>query len=275
MGHELKGYRPCGGALGALGSTTLPPDRTITHRVYFSDLPGALAGAPQTPFELTIDGPEAHHAVNAKRLRVGESIELFDGRGTIARAEVLAVSTGKRASLSLSVHGSARIDAVTPRIELWCPPPKGDRLETMIDQLSQLGVAVWRPLRAARAERDTFRVDRLERAIIESAKQCGRAWLLEIGPWAAFDDALGDERCRLCDVSGELVPPATDAGAVLVLGPEGGWTPDELERFCATGRPVVRFGPHVMRIETAAVAGASVLLAGAVAQGVDHPGIEE
>ena len=239
----------------------MPEDRPPAHRIYFSDL-AALPG----PGPISIDGPEAHHAANAKRLRAGERVELFDGRGAVALASIAAIRTGKRAALDLDAGPPALVPPARPRVEVWCPPPKGDRPETMIDQLSQLGVSVWRPLRTARAERDAFRPDKLERVAIESAKQCGRAWLLEVGEWAEFEDAVRDERACLADASGRPAR-AADADTVLLLGPEGGWTPDEIDLARATGRAVVRFGPHVMRIETAAVAGAACLLSHAATPG--------
>ncbi|RMH29629.1 MAG: 16S rRNA (uracil(1498)-N(3))-methyltransferase [Planctomycetota bacterium] len=232
----------------------MPEDGQPAHRIYFSDL-AAFDG----PGPLSVDGPEAHHAANAKRLRVGEPVQLFDGRGTTASAIVTGVRTGKRAALDLDAGPTTRVPAVSPRVEVWCPPPKGDRLETMIDQLSQLGVAAWRPLRTARAERDTFRSDKLRRVAVESAKQCGRAWLLEVGEWADFEQAILDDRVCIADTTGRPCPPAT-TDTVLLLGPEGGWTSEEIDQARATGRAVVRFGPHVMRIETAAVAGGAMLL---------------
>jgi 16S rRNA (uracil1498-N3)-methyltransferase len=232
----------------------MTPARPSAHRVYFSDLPGIPAGSP-----LIITGDEANHAARVKRLRPGESITLFDARGTVADAQVLRAETGKRALIEVTVGTPHQIPPVTPRIEIWCPPPKGDRLDTMIDQLSQLGVTAWRPLRTARAERDAFRADKLERVAIEAAKQCGRAWALELGDWADFAGALEDPRAMVADATGEPANPATD-DTVLLLGPEGGWTEDELARTRATGRRVCRVGMHVMRIETAAIAASACLL---------------
>ncbi len=226
----------------------------VAHRVYFSDLAGVGPGSV-----LTIGGEEANHAARVKRVRPGESVGLFDGRGLVASGAVIRAESGKRAVLEVSIGGVERSDPLSPRLEVWCPPPKGDRLEQMIDQLSQLGVGAWRPLRTARAERDAFRPDKLGRVAVESAKQCGRAWLLEVGDWASFDHAIADPRAVLADASGRPGSPA-DSDTVLLLGPEGGWTETELEQARAAGRCALRFGPHVMRIETAAVAGAACLL---------------
>jgi 16S rRNA (uracil1498-N3)-methyltransferase len=232
----------------------MTPPRPPAHRVHFSDLPGVPAGSA-----LVITGDEANHAARVKRLRSGETITLFDARGTVADARVLRAETGKRAHLEVEVGPLRQIPPVTPRVEVWSPPPKGDRLETMIDQLSQLGVAAWRPLRTARAERDVFRPDKLQRVAIEAAKQCGRAWALELGDWADFAEALDDPRAVVAHATGRPSDPAAE-DTVLLLGPEGGWTTEELERTRATGRSVRRFGVHVMRIETAAVAAAACLL---------------
>ncbi len=234
----------------------MTPGRPSAHRVYFSDLPGVRAGS-----ELIITGDEANHAARVKRLRPGERITLFDARGTVAEAEVLRAETGKRAMLAVMLGPLRRVPPVAPRLEVWCPPPKGDRLETMIDQLSQIGVAAWRPLRTARAERESFRADKLERVAIEAAKQCGRAWVIELGDWADLADAIANPRAVMADSTGGTPEPAT-TDTVLLLGPEGGWTPDELDQARAGGRDIRRFGVHVMRIETAAVAAAACLLSG-------------
>lgn len=233
----------------------------IAHRVHYPDL-GSLVGAAP-PGGIVVEGDEAHHAARVKRLREGDLVGLFDGRGLTSVATVDEIRTGKRASLALTIDAIDRHEPVQPRVEVWCPPPKSDRLDTMIDQLSQLGVAAWRPLRTQRSERDAFRADKLERVAVESAKQCGRAWLIEIGDWIVFDDAAGDPRAMLADASGVAINGPATSDAVLLLGPEGGWAGDELERFRATGKPLIRFGPHVMRIETAAVAGAACLLSDA------------
>ncbi len=230
-------------------------DRPPAHRVHFSDLAAAAQGVP-----LRLEGDEANHAARVKRVRPGETVALFDGLGLVAHAEVTRAEAGKRPVLEVIPGPARRVAPTLPRVEVWCPPPKGDRLEQMIDQLSQAGVAAWRPLRTARAEREAFRTDRLERAAVESAKQCGRAWLLTIGPWADLGEALADDRALLADAGGRPAVPG-GADAVLLVGPEGGWTPDELEQARAAGRSVVRFGPHAMRIETAALAGACLLLA--------------
>lgn len=229
---------------------------TPSHRLFVPDL-------DDRPGPLRVGGEEAHHAVRVKRLRAGEAVELFDGRGGRRRGRVAGVG-GSRAHPVIEIEpGGAceRVGAPSPRVEVWCPAPKGDRLERMLDQLSQAGAAAWRPLACGRAEAGGGRrADRLGRVVVESAKQCGRAYLLEVGPEVAFEAAIGVPGVVVADGSGAAGVPAGGGDRVVLVGPEGGWTPAELDRARGAGAPMLRLGPHVMRLETAAVAAAALLM---------------
>lgn len=142
--------------------------------------------------------------------------------------------------------------------------PKGPRLEHMIDQLSQIGVGAWSPLISTRAVVDPRRgkLDRLERVCLEAVKQSGRAWAMRIEASVAARSLPITSGVIVADRSGDPLGAVGPTGEdlTLLIGPEGGWTPDELERFRSGGARIVSFGPHVMRIETAAVVAAGVLL---------------
>lgn len=230
---------------------------TPAHRLFVPDLGGAVG-------PVALAGEEAHHAVRVKRLRVGEAVEAFDGRGRVMRGTVTGVG-GSRANPVVEIEATGGVEVVapvSPRVEVWCPTPKGDRLERMLDQLSQIGAGAWRQLACARGEDHMpRRTDRLERVVIESAKQCGRAHLLEIGDAVAFEDALGHPGVVIADASAGGQPGPGESACVLI-GPEGGWTPGELDRARAGGVPMLPLGPHVLRLETAAVVAAAFLLAG-------------
>jgi 16S rRNA (uracil1498-N3)-methyltransferase len=137
----------------------------------------------------------------------------------------------------------------------------------MIDGLSQVGAAAWVCLESARTvvHPREAKLARVERVAVESLKQCGRAWLLETGAKAAFSDALGQTgTVVIADTAGND-PLPTDApdlapDLALFIGPEGGWTPEELAAARAVGAKVCRFGAHTMRIETAAVVACARLL---------------
>lgn len=230
------------------------------HRLY---APSSQDG----PGPIAVEGDEAHHAVRVKRLKIGELVELFDGRGTVRPGSVAAI-TGSRQHPVIEVEPTAeaaQIAAVAPRVEVWSPAPKGDRLERMLDQLSQAGAAAWRPLATNRAEdNQPKKPDRLVRVTIESAKQCGRAHLLELGAPATLDAAIGRPGVVAAYQGAKgAQPPEPDASGTLILlvGPEGGWSEPELRQLADGAVPFVTLGPHVLRLETAAVVGAAALLA--------------
>lgn len=251
------------------------------HRVFVEGLPEP--GSGDVGEILAVGGDEAAHALRAKRLRVGEAVELMDGRGHVAAAVVLdprgagagpARRRGEDPPLLVRVESVRRVAPVRPRVEVLTAPPKGPRLTDMIDALAQAGAARWSPLETARAVADPgeTRLERLERVAREAGKQCARAWALEIGPRTALDDALAHAPGVLAvvaDASGEPWrhhPAAESYTLRLLVGPEGGFTPAELDRARVAGATIARFGPHTMRIETAAAVATGVILAHARAE---------
>jgi len=228
-----------------------------THRI-FSDHP--LNGRET---RLAIVGDEAQHAVRVKRLGPGEPIVVLDGLGKIARCRIAASGkTGREWSLELAVDQVEEAPRVTPRLEVVSAVPKGPRLADLIDGLSQVGAASWSPLDSARSitEPGPGKLDRLERTAAEAAKQSGRAWRLEIGGAMRLAEALVGPRAVVADVSGVAYEPVGGPTVRLLIGPEGGWTPDELTAARQAGSRIARFGPHTMRIETAATVAAGIVL---------------
>jgi len=217
---------------------------------------------------IVVGGDEARHAARSKRLRPGEGVLVLNGRGLAIDTEAMDVGR----EVVLAVRGARRVDPVRPAVHVYAASPKGPRLGDMVDALSQAGAASFTPLATAYAKRDPSekRMDRLERVAAEAAKQARRAWLLEIRPGVALDAALEPregERVVLADASGKAYE-ARDAGASgspesirLLIGPEGGWRAEELDRARRRGAAIASFGPHVMRIETAACAATAVILA--------------
>ena len=231
------------------------------HRVFH---PAPLPDPGKT---VVIEGDEARHAA-VKRAEPGEAVELLDGSGGTASGRVLTCDGGKQASLSIAIDSVTRRDPVHPALHVWSATPKRDRADQLIDQLSQIGAPSWSPLATRRGvvdPRDT-KLERLQRVAVESMKQCGRTHLLQIKPSRTLDDLLrwlghGSGRAAYCADATGVSPTRTPADElVLLIGPEGGWEPDELELLRAAGVQTVRLGPHVLRIETAAAVGACTLL---------------
>lgn len=233
------------------------------HRILLEDLPAVIGGL------VVIGGDEAHHAARVKRSEIGDTIELLNGRGVRARATIREVRKSRQGAWELAVEITATTteQRASPRIEVFAAAAKGDRLEEMIDGLSQVGADSYRPLLTRRTVVDPRegKMNRLRRVAAESLKQCGRGWLLEIEEAIGFADAIRPAAGTLvlaADGSGAPLPGALVAGAervVLLVGPEGGFSDEEFAALKAAGVPLFCFAPHVLRVETAAVVGAALI----------------
>ncbi len=145
------------------------------------------------------------------------------------------------------------------RLEVAAPLPKGDRADFLIEKLTELGVTAFTPLATARSvvrPRDA-KLERLERHVIEASKQCGRNVLMSLTPLTRWGDFLqrGDlpPRRVLAHPGGAPVP-SERGDVVAAVGPEGGFTDEEVAAAVAAGWVMARLGRRVLRVETAALA---------------------
>lgn len=248
-----------------------------THRIHVPDLLARLgldAEQPIAPLhhpqQVIIEGEEAKHAIRVKRLQPGQRVVLFDAAGTVAWGSL----DEARRELIVTITHAGQSPPLVPAIHLYTATPKGSRLDKMIDQLSQAGVCAWTPIATKFGVVDPreTRLDRMERITVESAKQAGRARVMQLGHKMEFHDAIESATSPanaasaltfLCDGSGDrLEPPQNPEGLSEVrvfIGPEGGFTPDELDHARRLGVPIIALGPTVLRIETAAVVSAGLL----------------
>lgn len=210
---------------------------------------------------IALNDDESHHASRVLRLKEGDAVEVFDGCGREGEGRIAFPS---RDSAIVRLTRLSEASPPATRIELAVAVPKGLRAEDMVNQLSQAGVSRFTPLLADRSvvKPGEGKRERLARAAVESAKQCGRAWLMEVGDPITIDAALRDAAATKLIAApqhqgGRDVRLTEPTPRVLVLiGPEGGWTERELAQADAAGALRWRLGPHVMRIETAALAAA-------------------
>lgn len=223
-----------------------------------------------TATSMAIEGEQARHAVRVRRMDPGEPLVLLDGAGRTATAEIEGSDkNGPQGSwrLLVRINQHTQHPRPTPGVHILCPAPKGDLLETMIDQLSQVGAASWRPLDTDRSEREPRqgKMDRLARIAQESAKQCGRPWFLEFFERISLKESIklpgavfGDAGCPSPTRVFTDVPAERWAQGIHVLvGPEGGFSDHERSMARDAGLPTVGLGPHVLRIGTAAVVAAA------------------
>jgi 16S rRNA (uracil1498-N3)-methyltransferase len=200
---------------------------------------------------------------------IGESVELFDGRGSSHRAEVLALG---RDRVELSIVGPSESSHVVRfSLTLATAVPKGERFDWLVEKATELGVSRLIPLVTERSVVDprSAKLDRLRRLIVEAAKQCRRDRLMELDPPTAWDSLVrcagGPSMKFVAHPGGRRIAslglrPGADS-AILAIGPEGGFATVEVDRAIEAGWQAVGLGPTILRVETAALAGCSTLLA--------------
>ncbi len=220
---------------------------------------------------VVLTGPEGRHAATVRRVRVGEAVDLADGRGTRASCTVVAVG-GDEVRLDVLRRTTEPVPA--PRLVLVQALAKGDRGERAVELATEVGVDEVLPWQATRSivrwegARGAKALSRWRSTAREAGKQSRRAWHPVVGePLGTGEVAqrmVG--ACALVLHEAATTPIATVAlpGAgdvLLVVGPEGGVTDEELGVFRAAGASVVRLGSSVLRTSTAGAAAASVVSA--------------
>ena len=192
-----------------------------------------------------------HHLRRVLRLRAGETITLSDGCGRWVSAEL--------GDGVVNVVGEISEVAVTPSVTIAVSVPKGDRLEWMVQKLTELGVdrivlvECERSVVRLRAERETKQLDRLARIAREAAMQSRRVRLPSISTstFAAIACLPG---VALAEPGGDALPEGVDT---ILIGPEGGFSAGEL----AVAAPRVELSQTILRVETAALVAAVALTA--------------
>lgn len=251
----------------------------MAHLYYDENLPAALAVGDT----VTVAGEEARHAVSVARLRAGERVFLGNGRGLVATVEVLNTVAGKQSEFTVRVAKVQHKEAVLPRLVLAQALAKGDRAERAVELCCELGVDVIVPWQAARsvavwagAQKQERGVAKWQKVAREAAKQSLRAYvpqvagvcllaglvelaarpgalLLVLDPWQqqSLTHFIADRAA-----AGEL---AGVTEIVVVVGPEGGLTQQEVAALCAAGGAAVVLGENVLRTSTAGAAAFGVL----------------
>ncbi len=215
----------------------------------------------------------ARHAREVLRLRAGARVRVFDGEGHEFEAQLDEVS---RRRVALHVTGQAEPLPESPlRLVLAAAPLRGDRMELVIQKATELGVSELWPVVTARTDAAArpalrgSRADRWHKVASGAAEQCGRAVVPHIAPTAPLASVLstpfGGAKLLFVERSGEpglsQRPPLEEAAALALVGPPGGWEPQELERIREAGFARHSLGPRVLRAETAAIVAVALVQA--------------
>jgi 16S rRNA (uracil1498-N3)-methyltransferase len=245
--------------------------------------------------EIALPEREAHHARDVLRLVAGDEVELFDDAGKTARGIVkIADASGFVVEVN-SINDPARSRV---KITVASAVPKGDRADWLVEKLSEIGIDRFIPLQTDRSvvlPTGKGKRDRWLRLAIESAKQSRRAGVMQIDELTPLDGALdsmisgiqgwyfsteSDDAIPVAEAIARLSPggrgsrrtaladnangsagasPSSDGAILLVIGPEGGWTAQELGRMRDRGLTAVRLTTTILRVETAAIAAAAIV----------------
>jgi 16S rRNA (uracil1498-N3)-methyltransferase len=229
-----------------------------------------FSSQPITAERVTLDGPEAHHLLHVMRAAAGTAITLFDDSGAEFDA---VVETVRRAEAVVRIVERREVNRELPfSLAIGVALPKGDRQKWLVEKLTELGVTTLVPLETERgvAQPTASAAERMTRAVVEAAKQCGRNHLMEIAPpqpwneWIATgwlgssaSEPSAAPRRLLAHPGGKPLsqidlrePHATE----IAIGPEGGLTDAEVAAAIAADWQQVSLGPRILRVETAAIA---------------------
>jgi 16S rRNA (uracil1498-N3)-methyltransferase len=227
---------------------------------------------------LALDEAETHHAIDVLRIQPGERAVVFNGEGAEATVEV--VSVGKK-SIELRCMQHAKNPPLACRITLGQAIPKGKNMDLIVQKATELGVAAIVPLLSERtvvqvdADDAARKQEKWQATVIEAAKQCGQNWLPSVAtplsPKAFFQSAprydlmliasLQPDARHLKEVLAEhqSITGKKAASVLVLIGPEGDFTPAEIALAKSSGCRPITLGPIVLRTETAALYCLSVL----------------
>lgn len=233
----------------------------------------------------TVTGDEHHHLRNVRRIRTGENIRLIDGKGTVSIAKVLDTDIADATQaqiLSYEFHAPR-----LPSLTLFQGVPKHDKMELILQKTTELGITRIVPMHSERSlqKPSQNRCERWQRVIISATKQCGRAWLPALSPPQKFEACLAqvkqfalsllcceNERERhiktvLRHHEGQALALRANregqgqgvASIAIFIGPEGGFSAEEVNAAIENGCIPVTLGPNILRTETAAIASVAVV----------------
>jgi len=225
-----------------------------------------------------LTGSEAHHCRNVLRLESGDKVVLFDGRGHEVTAEITA---NDPAQIQLRKLHEARTPPLRCRITLGQAIPKGKNMDLIVQKAVEIGAAEIAPILSDRTivrldeESGASKQEKWQTVAIEAAKQCGQNWLPQVQTPQSLAQFFQEHRRFDLQLIGSLQTDAVHlkkilaeysaehgdrpASVLMLVGPEGDFTPAELSLARSQGCRPITLGPIVLRVETASIYCLSVL----------------
>ena len=229
------------------------------------------------PQRLILGQEEAHHCTRVLRHEVGDRVSVFNGMGAEASAEIVELRSGEVVLKTLSAQKSAPFEA---EIAIGQAIPKGKNMDLIVQKATELGASAIYPLISERtiirltADEAEKRREKWQRVALEACKQSGQNWLPEVAtPVSPADFFNGSLKRYQLKLVASLEPDARDLRsllaerdgdappekAIVLIGPEGDFTPAEVNGAKGAGCQPLGLGPIVLRTETAAIHALSIL----------------
>jgi len=222
---------------------------------------------------ILISEEEKHHIVNVLRLKPNEHVKIFDGHGNEYLAKLQHFNDD---TVVAEILEHKQIPPPKPSVTLFQGLPKFDKFEQIVQKTTELGVGEIVPVLCQRSvpklKRDTSvkRVSRWQRIANEASKQCGRTYLPKVKEITEFNECCAELNFDLSLILWEeeqqlglksILKQNSHAEHVsLFVGPEGGFSPEEVDIAIAAGAIPVTLGSNILRTETAAIVGVALIL---------------
>ena len=226
------------------------------------------------PDKLALDPGETHHALDVLRLKAGDRATVFNGQGAEATVEIASAEKSQVALRKLHLSQSPKLAC---EITLGQAIPKGKNMELIIEKATELGAAAIAPLLSERTvvhadDGEALRKrEKWQRVAVEAAKQCGQNWLPAVGkpvtPKEFFQNSPGFDLMLIASLQSDsrhlkqvlAMHSATPRRVLILVGPEGDFTPAEMSLAKTHGCAPISLGPIILRTETAALYCLSIL----------------
>ena len=253
--------------MGLCDNGIFPREVQLMTRRYFHD------DLPEAGGVVSLSAEEAGHAIRVMRIKQGDVICLFDGHGSEAQATIESLGRNDCVCRCEPTVPITRMPTVPMHLAVAFPKP--DRAKEMIERLTELGVTKVIPIVADRTQRgpSDALIRKLERVVVEACKQSGRNELMQIDSPVSSHDFFTSPQFTtfqggprwIAHPSDETLslgsfqqPLRTEDTLICAVGPEGGWTDEEVSLAMTSGFATISLGQRIYRIETAAVAVASL-----------------
>lgn len=201
--------------------------------------------------QVKIENPENIKQIkDILRLQAGERVVLCDGGGSEAEAELLELN--KKFILG-KILEKRKLEKPKKEIHLYLAVLKKENFELAVQKAVECGATSITPIITSRTVKTGIKTERLEKIILEASEQSGRAYLAELGIVTEFDQAIKDAKGEkiIFDISGKKYQPSGEKSVSIFIGPEGGFTKEEIEKAKNLEFKLATLGPLTLRAETA------------------------